>query len=100
MEYLFMKEFESSFDDSTQLEEVFNLAARVAINGKWLSVNSMLCQILGYSKDTFLQLTFLDITHPEDKQADQALVNQLITGARQEYRREKRYLHKTAVSYG
>jgi diguanylate cyclase (GGDEF)-like protein/PAS domain S-box-containing protein len=81
-----------------QLEEVFNHAAigiaRVGIDGACLSVNSKLCQIVGYSTDELHQLTLHDITHPDDREPELLLVNQMIAGASNEYRLEKRYFHK------
>jgi diguanylate cyclase (GGDEF)-like protein/PAS domain S-box-containing protein len=81
-----------------QLEEVFNHAAIgiacVGIDGACLSVNSKLCQIVGYSTDELHQLTLHDITHPDDREPELLLVNQMIAGASNEYRLEKRYFHK------
>ncbi len=63
-------------------------------NGKWLKVNKKLCQILGYTENELLQLTFQDITHPEDLEADLTLLNDVIQGKRDSYNMEKRYFHK------
>jgi diguanylate cyclase (GGDEF)-like protein/PAS domain S-box-containing protein len=57
-------------------------------------VNSKLCQIVGYSTDELHQLTLHDITHPDDREPELLLVNQMIAGASNEYRLEKRYFHK------
>ncbi|WP_366186651.1 PAS domain S-box protein [Flavobacterium ovatum] len=62
--------------------------------GRWLKVNKKLCQILGYSDKEFIDLTFQDITHPEDKASDLFLLRELIQGKRDNYTLEKRYFHK------
>jgi len=69
--------------------------ARVSLQGDWLEVNSRLSDILGYSKKELLQLTFQDITYPEDLLPDLELVNEMLTGKRQRYSMEKRYFHKS-----
>ena len=49
--------------------------------------------MLGYSRETLLQLTFHDITHPDDIDADLALVDELLAGTRDSYQLDKRYRH-------
>jgi len=68
--------------------------ARVAPDGKWLEVNHKLCEIVGYNKDELLHLTFQDITHADDLQADLEYVKQMLEGEIQTYSMEKRYIHK------
>lgn len=62
--------------------------------GQWLKVNKKLCQIIGYTEDELVKLTFQDITHPEDLEADLSLLEELIQGKRDGYIMEKRYFHK------
>lgn len=71
--------------------------SHVALDGKWLRVNSRLCEITGYPREELLRLSFQDITHPEDMQPDLDLVQQTIAGDIEGYRLEKRYLHKTGT---
>ncbi|ADR22297.1 hypothetical protein MATR_00610 [Marivirga tractuosa] len=63
-------------------------------NGKWLKVNKNVCQTVGYSKEELLELTFQDITHPDDLHADLDLLQELVEGKRNHYQMEKRYFHK------
>ncbi|MGH8354161.1 MAG: bifunctional diguanylate cyclase/phosphodiesterase, partial [Pseudomonas sp.] len=65
--------------------------AHLAPDGRWLWVNSLLCQILGYSREELLQLSFQDITHPDDLTRDLDLVQQLLAGEIDRYSMEKRY---------
>jgi PAS domain S-box-containing protein len=69
--------------------------AHVALDGSWLRVNQKLCEILGYSTEELQNLTFQDITHPDDLEADLAYMQQLLVGKIQTYSMEKRYFHKS-----
>ena len=44
--------------------------ALAAPDGRWLQVNSALCEILGYTEAELLQTTSQALTHPEDAEAD------------------------------
>lgn len=63
-------------------------------DGRWKKVNQTLCNIVGYTEDELFSLTFQDITHPEDLEADLHLLNELINGERAFYHMQKRYFHK------
>jgi diguanylate cyclase (GGDEF)-like protein/PAS domain S-box-containing protein len=68
--------------------------AIVDLDGCWIEVNDALCRIVGYSHEELLSKTFVDITHPDDIDADVALVQDLIFGERDSYEMEKRYIRK------
>ncbi|WP_323957062.1 GAF domain-containing protein, partial [Aeromonas caviae] len=72
--------------------------AMVAPDGGWLRVNDALCQIVGYSQDELLKLTFQDITHPDDLNTDLSLLQQLINNDIDHYQLEKRYITKSGRS--
>ncbi|SHI76704.1 PAS domain S-box-containing protein [Mesonia phycicola] len=63
-------------------------------DGKWLKVNAKVCDIVGYSEDELMHLTFQDITHPDDLSLDLNLLQELVEGKREYYQMEKRYFHK------
>ena len=69
--------------------------ALVAPDGRFLQVNRALCDLTGYSRDELLARTFGDITQPDDRDADFAAVQGLLSGEIQTYQREKRYIHKS-----
>ncbi|WP_429154104.1 PAS domain S-box protein [Aeromonas media] len=69
--------------------------AMVAPDGGWLRVNDALCQIVGYSQDELINLTFQDITHPDDLNTDLSLLQQLINDDIDHYQLEKRYITKS-----
>ena len=68
--------------------------AIVSLDGHWVKVNPALCQIVGYSSEELLALTFPDITHPDDLDLDLSYVDQLLAGTISTYQMEKRYFHK------
>jgi PAS domain S-box-containing protein len=68
--------------------------AHVGTDGRWLRVNDKLCAILGYSREELLQMTFQDITHPNDPETDLNYVRQMLAGEIQTYSAENRYIRK------
>ena len=53
-----------------------------------------MCDMLGYSQNEFYDLTFQDITHPEDLESDLNNVRKMLLGKLDSYEMEKRYIHK------
>jgi PAS domain S-box-containing protein len=68
--------------------------AIASLHGKWLWANAELRQLLGYSQAELSQLTFQDVTHADDLEADTRLVEQLVAGELRSYAMEKRYIRK------
>jgi diguanylate cyclase (GGDEF)-like protein/PAS domain S-box-containing protein len=66
--------------------------ALVGLDGSFLRVNRALPEIVGRNAEELLALTFQDITHPDDLDADLALLRQVIAGELRSYRMEKRYV--------
>jgi len=78
-----------------------NGMALVGLDGKWQMVNETLSQMLGYTRDEFLSLTFQDMTFDADLDADLLLLNETLQNKRTTYSIEKRYIHKTGkLVYG
>ncbi len=69
-------------------------ASQVGIDGRWLRVNRHMSEIVGYEREELLEMTFQDITHPDDLDEDLALVRRLLEDELQTYTIEKRYLRK------
>src|SRR6185312_6474598 len=63
-------------------------------DGRFLRVNTAVCQMLGYEEEELLRLCIADVTHPDDMAADAELMMQLLTGQRENYQLEKRNLHR------
>lgn len=68
--------------------------AIVDIDGSWIDINESLCEMIGYSKEELLKLTFQDITHPDDLKNDLHYFKKLLAGTADDYKIEKRYFHK------
>ena len=88
--------------DITESEELFSATfeqaavgiAHVAPDGRWLRVNQKLCEIVGYSKDELMKLTFQDITFQDDLDTDLEYVRRMLAGEIKSYSMEKRYIRK------
>jgi PAS domain S-box-containing protein len=72
--------------------------AHVSPDGHWLRVNQKLCDIVGYTREELYQLTFQDITYPDDLHNDLELQEQLLAGKISMYALEKRYIRKDGTS--
>ena len=62
---------QSALKESEQrFKAIFDQAAvgiaQLDSNGRFIFVNSRLCEIFGYSENELTSLTFMDITHPDD----------------------------------
>ncbi|MBI4785249.1 MAG: PAS domain S-box protein [Oscillatoriophycideae cyanobacterium NC_groundwater_1537_Pr4_S-0.65um_50_18] len=96
-------------DDQKQAEEALQLSEErfrkafdttavgmciVSPEGKFLKVNGSLCNFWGYSEAELLNLTFQELTHPEDLSKDLDLFQQMLAGEIHSYHLEKRYVTK------
>jgi diguanylate cyclase (GGDEF)-like protein/PAS domain S-box-containing protein len=66
--------------------------AVVGLDGTFLRTNRALRAMLGYSKWELAELTFQEITHPDDLDADLSLLTDCLEGRRRSYRIDKRYI--------
>jgi PAS domain S-box-containing protein len=69
-------------------------AAMVNLDGSFERVNDRMCEILGYSKEELSDLTFMDITHPDDLEEGMRNTKALIAGEIDQYKADKRYVRK------
>jgi PAS domain S-box-containing protein len=81
-----------------QFEAAFSQAAIgmgiVALGGLWVRANPALCELTGYSEEEMRQLTFAEITHPDDLEATFERDQRLLRGEAGDYQLEKRYIRK------
>ena len=63
--------------------------------GRFLRVNQAACDFLGRSEQELLGAHVLEITHPQDRELGQSMLDGLLGGERRSARRvEKRYIHR------
>jgi PAS domain S-box-containing protein len=63
-------------------------------SGRFLRVNKKYNQLTGYTSDELLDLTYKEITHPDDLERDVTKAEQILSGEIQTYTIEKRYISK------
>jgi PAS domain S-box-containing protein len=66
----------------------------VDMQGHPMNANPALQRILGYSEDELRSMPFTEFTHPDDREHDWGLFQELAAGKREKYEIEKRYIRK------
>ncbi len=82
-----------------KFREAFDLVGigltQVDTEGRFLVVNRRFCEMLGYSAEELTGKRFIDITHPDDQPADEAMLHAIVSkGLPLTVNREKRYIRK------
>ena len=84
-------------ESEAKYRAIFEQAAvgivRASLDKKFLAVNPKYCEMLGYSAEELSQLTFADVTYPQDKASDDRYIEQLLSG-KSSVSAEKRYIRK------
>ena len=80
--------FRTSFENAT------TGVCLVGTDGKFLSVNHTLCDMLGYSRNELEGMSFNDVTPDEDKHIGTTFVSKALGGEVSSAHLEKHYLHK------
>lgn len=73
---------------------VVGMAQATVPEGRFLAVNNRYAEMLGCSPKELLGRTYIEVTHPEDREANRELYAALIDGRLQEYTYEKRYVRR------
>jgi PAS domain S-box-containing protein len=68
------------------------------LNGRFLATNHVYQTIVGYTEEELRAVYFLDVTHEDYRQANWALVTELLEGKRRQFQIEKKYLRKDGSS--
>jgi PAS domain S-box-containing protein len=91
------------FEALRQSEEQFRSTFELAAVGKGqtdvasrrlMRVNAKMCEITGYSAEELLTMSFSDLTHTEDREADLSLYHQMMQSSLPSYQVQKRYIRK------
>jgi formate hydrogenlyase transcriptional activator len=64
------------------------------LNGRFLATNPTFQKMLAYTESELQTLSFLEITHEEYREANWALVTELLEGKREQFQIEKQYRRK------
>lgn len=64
------------------------------LNGQFVRVNRKFCDLMGYTQEELLALTWREITHPDDQRASEDCKRSLFVGEVEYYSCEKRYIRK------
>ncbi len=65
---------------------------------QWSVANSHLCQMLGYAKEELVCLTWAEMTHPDDLDADLLHFQQVMQGKSDGYVMDKRFIRRDGQS--
>ncbi len=68
--------------------------AIVSPDGRWLRVNPAFCAMLGYREEELRQMTFVDVSHPDDIGISITRDCELLGSDKVSYQLRKRYLRK------
>ncbi len=74
-----------------------NSAIGVALadhNGRFLATNHVFQAMVGYTEEELRAIDFLDLTHEDYRQANWALITELMEGKRRQFQIEKKYRRK------
>ena len=72
--------------------------AQTSVQGEWLLLNNRFSEIVGYKQAELRGTTFVDITHPDDREANIVARRQFLAGEISSWSVEKRYIHKNGAT--
>jgi PAS domain S-box-containing protein len=68
--------------------------ALVAPDLTFFNANARLCEMLGYDAEELAKLSFLELTHPDDRARDLEILRDLADGKRSSFTLDKRFVRK------
>ena len=68
------------------------------LNGRFLSTNHVFQAMVGYTEEELRAVSFPELTHEDYRQANWALVTELVEGKRRQFQIEKKYRRKDGSS--
>lgn len=71
--------------------------AITSLDQKWLKVNNRLCEMLGYTKDELTNMTWTELTHPDDLEPDLVQFRRLLSGEIERYAMDKGFFRKSGA---
>ncbi len=88
LEHANLQRFHAYFDQS-----IIGLAITTLDKG-WIEVNAAMCATLGYPRDELLGLSWTELTHPDDLEADLTQFHRMLDGEIASYEMDKRFIHR------
>lgn len=83
------RKFKAVFDQAAIGVVILNMKT-----SKYLQVNQKFCDLIGYEPKDVLNMSYLDITHPEDIKTEEVNIKKLTEGSISEFTFDKRYVRK------
>lgn len=75
-------------------EAPIGIASARTDNYRIFQANRCFCEMVGYTLEELAELTFVELTHPDDVAAENQLIEQMIANHLPGYQMEKRYVRK------
>ncbi|HEX2866253.1 MAG TPA: PAS domain S-box protein [Ignavibacteriales bacterium] len=93
------KRFEEALKESEErFRKTFEFAsagvAHTLPDGTWLRMNDRYCELLGFSREELKNLSYIDVTHPDDLVKELENKRKLLSGEIRYFSMEKRYVRK------
>ncbi len=85
-----MNIMESRFQSTFEFAEIG--LAHLRLDGLFIRVNQYFCDFIGHTRDELMQMSFQQITHPDDIESSNKLVHNLLKGTIPSFSTDKRYL--------
>ena len=70
-----------------------------SVEGRFTLVNDRLCEMLGYSREELADLTFMQVTPPEDLEKDLGAFDDMIAGRADDFVAEKRLIRRDGSTF-
>src|SRR5246500_4122853 len=64
------------------------------LNGRFLATNRVFQAMVGYTEEELRAVSYLDVTHEDYREANRALIAELVEGKRRQFQIEKKYRRK------
>lgn len=68
--------------------------ALLNLDGELIRANPGMCETLGYTEKELIAIEKNDLSHPDDSETTQKLIQQILSGQCESFQQEKRYFHK------
>lgn len=90
--------FQAVREQAARLQATYESApigiAEARLDGHLFGANDRFCAITGYTREELIERSYVDLTHPDDRQKEAKLVEDLLAGKAASYGMEKRYIRK------